>query len=158
MATTRPAIPLDESEFERARLSAWILDIIRRKSARLQPSLSKCVWRILSYSGRRHCKMISSNWRSEVPSLGVTEFRRSRHRSFLERKSSGFSYDRIFTVCISRCAASKASHEQPSNFSLRAAQASYPCPTPSSRVLPSNLRTTEKAGSDIVKKRILNKL
>ena len=38
-------------------------------SARLQSFLSKCVWRILSYSGRRHHKMISSCWRSEEPSL-----------------------------------------------------------------------------------------
>ena len=29
-------------------------------SARLHCSLSKWVWRILSYSGRRHCKMMSS--------------------------------------------------------------------------------------------------
>ena len=50
-------------------------------SSGLQSSLSKCVWRILSYSGGRHCKIMSSYRRSEGPSLGVTEFRWSRHRS-----------------------------------------------------------------------------
>ena len=67
------------------------------------------------------------------------------------RKSSGSSFDRVFTVVIFRCTASKVSHEELSNFSRRASHASYPFPTPSSRVFPSNLRTTEKAGPDVVK-------
>ena len=127
-------------------------------SSGLQSSLSKCVWRVLSYSGGRHCKIILSYRRSERSSLGVTEFRRSQHRSFLYGKSSGYSSDRIFTVSSSRCTARKASREQPSNFSRRAFHASSPCPTPPSRVFLSNTCTAEKAGPDIVKYRMLNKL
>ena len=58
MLTPRPVISLDESELERARLSAQIFHIIHCMSPSLTSSLSKGVWRILSCSGGRCCRMM----------------------------------------------------------------------------------------------------
>ena len=132
--------------------------MIRRMSARLQSSVSKWVWRVLLYFGGRHSRMMSSYWWFEKPFWGVQEIEAAaasvlRVKTVIRVFIQPHFYRFHYAVCHPT-----ASREQPSNVSPRATHASCPCPTLSSRVFPSNPRTTENVEPDVVKKRMVYKV